>query len=47
MKPDLNWNKGKYLLAIYDLIPSKFERLGRSKAPEESIERDVTNWMGI
>ena len=32
---------------IYDLIPSKFERVGRSEAPEESIERDVTNSRGI
>ena len=47
MKPDLNGNEGKYLSAIYDLIPSKFERVGRSEAPEESIERDVTNSRGI
>ena len=25
LKPDLDENEGKYLSAIYDLIPSKFE----------------------
>ena len=47
LKPDLNGNEGKYLSAIYDLIPSKFERVGRSNNPEEAIESDVTNTRKI
>ena len=43
LKPDLNGNEGKYLSAIYDLIPSKFERVGRSNNPEEATESDITN----
>ena len=43
MKPCLNGKEGKYLSAIYDLIPFKFERVGRFNNPEEEIASDLTN----